>query len=254
MIELGLKIWSTNDYYVSDAVRLYEEGWCQYIELYSVPKSFQTCFHIWEGIKHIPFIIHAPHSQSGLNFAKSDCKKQNLSYAREAIEFANLLSASYIIFHPGTDGDLNETIQQIQEIWDPRIVIENKPYWGVDGTILCNGYTPEQIQLVIQKAKTGFCLDIGHAICAANALKQEPFAFISEFMTLNPQMFHLCDGDFISLYDQHLHLGKGNFPLKKIIESFPKSCKLSLETPKDYQNKLSDFEDDVTYLQNCLKI
>ncbi len=40
-MKYGLKLWSTNDYYISEAIRLYKEGFYNYIELFIVPDSLK---------------------------------------------------------------------------------------------------------------------------------------------------------------------------------------------------------------------
>ena len=60
MHKLGLKLWSINtDYYYDEAIRLYNDGIFDYIELYVVPNSTET-IDKWKKI-NIPFSLHAPH-------------------------------------------------------------------------------------------------------------------------------------------------------------------------------------------------
>ena len=42
---------------------------------------------------------------------------------------------------------------------------------------------------IIDTAKCGFCLDVGHAVCSANSQKKEAYSFLRELSTLKPQMF-----------------------------------------------------------------
>ena len=71
MYKLGLKLWSINtDYYYDEAIRLYNDGVFDYIELYVLPDSFDT-IKKWEKLK-IPFTVHAPHFNQGINLADYD--------------------------------------------------------------------------------------------------------------------------------------------------------------------------------------
>jgi len=254
MYKIGLKLWSTNKQYVHEAQRLFDQGFCNYIELFAVPDSFDEHIKLWAGLK-IPYIIHAPHSAVGLNLANKDAREQNKVLINETLKYADALSASTIIFHSGGNGNIDETIYQLKEINDSRITIENKPYLGspvrgVSG--LCNGYSSEEIKKIIEQVGTMFCLDMGHAIYAANALNVDSMEYLKQFMLLSPQMFHLADGDWMGKYDHHKHLGKGDFPLKDILVLLPSDAVISLETPHAFADRLDDFDDDVRYLRNIL--
>ena len=135
---------------------------------------------------------------------------------------------------------------------DSRIVVENKPYFTVDQSAVCNGHAPEQLQKVMQEANVGICLDMGHAICAANALKEEPLGFIKRFIALAPTMYHLTDGDFHSTIDSHQHFGQGSFPLKEILSLIPSGSVVTNEAVKDSKVNLNDVIEDVSRLKAYL--
>ena len=132
MCKLGLKIWSINLSYINDAMRLYEQGFCQYIELFAVPGTYNDVAQKWANLK-IPCVIHAPHFKQGLNFAQKKSFDLNKKLAAEALLFADRLNSEFVIFHPGADGDIHQTLEQIKKIFDNRMVIENKPYFSLDG-------------------------------------------------------------------------------------------------------------------------
>ena len=239
MINIGLKLWSTNSNYIEEAKRLHNSGVYSYIELYVIPNSLDNV-SMWENL-NIPFIIHASHFKDGVNLAKKECKTKNMAAAKEAIEFANILNAKHIIFHPGIAGDIKETVVQLNEINDKRILIENKPYFIEMDSSICNGATIEEIDYVLKNTSASFCLDLGHAICAANAIKVDAMEYIKSFLKFNPKMFHLVDNKYDSVYDKHYHFGQGNYPIKKIIDLLPKECLITLETYKDSNENLEDF-------------
>jgi|SRR3990172_8424783 len=248
MNKLGLKIWSTNVDYINLCNELYNKGVFNYIELYSVPMSFNKYIKFWMNL-NIPYIIHAPHFSGGLNFSLREHQHTNLKLAHQAIHYADKLKATYIIFHPGVGGTYSETIYQIKKINDSRILIENKPYWGLHDE-LCVGHSPEEIKLITEEVRIGFCFDIGHAVCSANAKKIDPMKYINEFNDLDPVMYHLSDGDYSGIHDRHDHFGHGSFPIKDIIKIIRKHTMISIETIKNSFNNLDDFIADIEFLKN----
>lgn len=182
MYKLGLKLWSINtDFYLSEAVKLFKNEVFDYIELYVVPGSSDT-LSSWKDVKKnhgIPFIIHCPHFAHGFNLAKSEKKESNLEIYKQVKNFADELDARYIIFHGGIDGNIEETAAQLASFGEHRALIENKPYVALPnrmGGNFCRGYNPDEIKLVKDIAKCGFCFDFGHAVCAANSLYDRKFA------------------------------------------------------------------------------
>ncbi len=252
MIYFGLKLWSINENYIKEAISLYKQGIYNYIELYTVPDSYNNFIDLWKTLD-IPYIIHAPHYYGGLNLARKENKDKNIRLIGEVIKFADSLKARYIIFHPGVAGDINETVLQLNEIADSRILIENKPYYALKDGLVCNGSSPEEIKFIMEMANVGLCLDMGHAICSANVYKIDPLDYIKGFINLKPMMYHLTDGDYTGLYDSHKHFGIGNLPVKAILDILPLNCYITIETEKNSQDSLSDFVEDIEYLRrvNC---
>lgn len=251
-LKLGLKLWSTNAQYIDDAVRLYREKLYDYIELFVEPGTYRTNKTIWAGI-NIPFIIHAPHYDRGLNLAQRDQSEQNTVLAKEAIAYADLLHADTVIFHPGIEGDTAETARQLRLLRDPRMVVENKPHFGHHG-VLCNGSTPEEISFIMERANVGFCLDVGHAICSANVKAVAPLDYLRKFLTLGPKMFHLTDGHYSGAEDRHDHFGRGDYPLKDILLLLPNARCITVETIKDSPSDLKDFEEDIYFIRNLNRV
>ena len=251
VFRLGLKLWSNNDNYVKEAVRLFEKGVYQYIEIYMLPGTEQKMVDMWRGLD-IPYVVHAPHFLAGLNLAKMEQQESNFKLINETRIFADELSAENIIVHPGIAGDIKETAKQIKEINEPRLIVENKPYYALVDDLICNGSTSEEIEFVMKEAGIRFCLDIGHAFCAARGLKKEPMEFLEGFLNLKPEMFHLTDGDYESVYDRHYHIGKGNYDIKSIMKLIPQSKRITVETVKDSKESLADFEADIVYLKRAI--
>jgi endonuclease IV len=63
-------------------------------------------------------------------------------------------------------------------------------------------------------------------------------------------MFHLSDSHFNGTIDNHLHIGKGDYNFKSILNLLPKDAIVTLETPKNSLIDLSDFEEDVMALNS----
>ena len=252
MYKIGLKLWSINtDYYYDEAIRLYNDGIFDYIELYVVPNTLDT-LDKWKKL-NIPFVIHCPHFAHGFNLAKADKKENNRKIFDEVQKFADELKAKYIVVHGGIDGNIEETAKQFAALNDSRALIENKPYIALPnrmGGNFCRGYNTEEIKKVIDTANCGFCLDFGHAICAANSLKQEIYSYVEEFIKLKPNMFHLTDiDDITSEYDSHPHIGTGQLDIKRILKLIPHGKNITVETIKNSNENLDDFIGDVKWIK-----
>jgi len=246
-IKLGLKAWSVNLGLIEAAQREYDNGKLDYVELFCVPGSFLQTWEKWSKTT-FPIIVHAPHSIAGLNFAKSGMIKQNAELTAESYKFADKLSAKYVIFHPGTDGKIEETKRQIKKFYDPRMVIENKPFRGIDGTT-CIGSTPDEIKFLREDTGIKFCLDFGHAISSSNSHKKDPFDMIKEFISICPVVFHLVDGDYRSELDNHFMYGKGTFPLIKIIDFLPAGSLVTDEAKRGQPDSIDDFLIDRLWME-----
>lgn len=252
MFKLGLKIGSKDTQYTDEILEYYDKGVFQYIELFAIPGTYNDTISYWKQF-NIPFGIHAPHSAAGLNLANVANRKTNEPKIAESIRFADELKAKYIIFHSGTNGMPGEVVAQLTPFADERFLIENKPIRGLDGST-CVGSVYGDLNLIIDGIGKGcgFCLDFGHAICAANTLKKEPLAFINELCKLNPRVYHLTDGDYQSELDSHLHYGAGSFPLKQLLALIPDGGNVTNEAKRFNNTTLSEFEEDTKILQKYI--
>ena len=248
ILQFGLKLGSINVNHTEDILSFYQDGYFHYIELFAVPESFNNTIEYWKKFL-LPIIIHAPHSFVGMNLSLTEERENNKKKIEETFQFADTLKSDNIIFHSGVDGNINEMISQLHPYIDSRCLIENKPMRGLNDE-KCLGSMPEEIRYILNELHAGFCFDFGHAICAANSLKIEPLGFINEFMTFNPCMYHLTDGDYTSEHDSHLHYGKGTFPLKELLKIIPNEAKVTNEAKHNSDNDLNDFKDDFLYFKN----
>lgn len=253
----GLKLWSSNWFYLKPASELYVEGVFDYAELYVVPGTSQDFLEQWKEAK-FPFFLHAPHSYSGLNFALKKFETANRTLITEVESFRIALNAGLTIFHPGTGGTIEETIRQIKTFKGEfpglfkSAVIENKPKLGLNGEF-CIGASAEEMKQILHETGLGFCLDFGHAVCYAAWKGVGYESILDQFLELQPSIFHLSDGDMNSAIDRHLNFGKGNFELEAMVSRIPSNACISIETPKETGADLRDFETDVTYLRNVCR-
>ncbi len=255
-MNIGLKLWSTNlEYYAKEALRLYEQGYCSYVELYAVPGTFDETAVAWKNL-NIPYTLHCPHFAHGFNLGKTKQRDNNRKEFDEVRKFADLLNVDNIIIHGGIDGEAEETAKQLKDLNEPRALIENKPYKAVPVIApgkTCVGYSPEQIELIKGVSGCGFCLDFNHAICAANSFKLDYIDYLKDFMKLKPDMFHLSDlPDEKTEYDGHFHLGEGQIDLKSLAQFMKKDSKVSLETAKNSRTSLEDFIKDSEYYSRLM--
>jgi len=253
MYKRGLKLWSVNtDFYYDEAIRLYQEDIYDYIELYVVPDTLDK-LQKWKKLR-IPFIIHNAHFAQGFNLARKEKESENRKIYEQTKQYADELNGEYIIFHGGSDGNIRETAIQLAMFNEPRALIENKPFAAlikIMGGSYCRGYNVDEIKLVMDTAGCGFCLDFGHAVCAANSLGEDIYEYCKNFLQLNPKMFHLTDlEDITSPCDSHLHLGNGQLDIYKILSMIPDNSKITFETDKNSKENLEDFKEDMKYIQD----
>ena len=256
-VHIGIKVWSQNTVYIPHLQKLSKGGHCDFVEIYVGVKAEQEEGRRWRNLD-IPVRLHAPHSYGGFNPADN----QGIEFKQQALqrleEFRQLLEPASIIFHPGTEGPLQESIrqyklfkQQFPEMFKAAF-IENKPSIGPKQET-CRGDSVEEIQPLMQAIGFGFCLDFGHAACRAAWAKKSWHQVIEDFMRLRPQLFHISDGDIRSPIDKHRHLGAGSFPLKQMLDFLPQDAFLTLETPHDHEDNLDDFPKEADFIRNLLK-
>lgn len=260
-MKIGLKLWSVNtDAYLREARRLYAEKVFDYLELYVVPGTLET-LPLWNALReemNLPFIIHAPHSFHGVNLADAANSAANKKSFDETKRFADILGAGKIIVHGGwrpEDGEpaaaVAQLIAQLKSLADERLLIENKPYLPI-GNLPRRlvGSTPGEIRSILAASGCGFCLDIGHAVASANAHGAGWRAWLADFLSLKPAMFHLSDIQSGSKIDQHLHFGIGTLPLAEVVSMLPRDASVSIETKRDSTDNLNDFAKDAECLRN----
>lgn len=255
MNKIGLKLWNINtDFYLNEANKLYQNGIFDYIELYVVP-GYTNKINNWKKLS-IPFDIHAPHFAHHMNLSKKEFKEANYDKYKEVKLYADELNAKVIVFHGGSGGDYKETARQLADFNDNRILIENKPFQPLAFVKepYYVGAKYEELKYIIDNAHCGFCLDIGHAICAANSFHIEPYSYIEKLVTLNPLRVHLSDIHTDTTLDEHLNYGLGNLDFEKIIRLLPTDINITIETNKKSKDNLDDYKKDAEFLKNIIKM
>lgn len=235
-MKFGLKLWSINTDLIDQAVRLIDEKIFDYIELFVIPDTSISPFMV-----DVPYIIHIPHHKFGVNTGDAAKKEYNVQKVNESITWANELDAKYLILHAGT-GKMEHARCLLKEISESRLLIENMPGIGPNGEKMI-GYSPEQMKDLISGGNRGLCLDFGHAVKAAITLKLRYKDVIDDFLKLQPQLFHISDGELENEKDSHLDIGSGSFDMKYFKNCIKnnKSKLITLETPRN--NPLSLDED-----------
>jgi deoxyribonuclease IV len=249
-MNIGLKLWSTSATYIPHAKELFAAGIYEYIELFTVPGTHKEYLPAWSALD-IPYVLHAPHSLGGMNPSIRDDREKNFAIVGEVERWRERLHPRYVIFHPGINGTLAETEHQFKtfsehfpDMWRISLV-ENKPLAGLNGE-QCLGSTRSELEKLIKNVKMGFCLDFGHAICAAFSHDVDKLEFIRSLLALHPAMFHLSDGHYGREEDEHLNIGSGEYDIKMLLSMIPENSMVSLETHKSSKTDLNDFKKDVS--------
>ncbi|MDD4556269.1 MAG: TIM barrel protein [Alphaproteobacteria bacterium] len=258
MRKYGAKFWSKNILNTPEIIEEIsiktKEGIFDFVEIFAFNNTFDdTAKKLHSLFKDVHVNIHASHGTFDFNPSLKQAFQENLKQFNEAQKFADLFHSEVIVTHPGFDDSenaLEETIRQFNLFNDKRLTVENLPRHSFYDNHLTTfqGSTPEEISQIMRETNCNFCLDFSHAICAANSLKAKPFDFLSAFANYAPDVYHICDGTFDKEEDEHLHIGKGDYPLKKIVEEFSaQDAMLTLETGK-YPSAI-DWEEDVRKLR-----
>jgi endonuclease IV len=217
--------------FVDQILKIVRDGIYDFVQLIVFSDSYNDTHTIIRGkMQNIRTVIHAPFYD--IDTGNRDLPENNLHKLKDAQKFADLLCSDIIILHPGRgDGEeyLCETIRQFQMINDSRIVVENLPY-NPHGHVL-HGSSPENIKQIIDETRCKFCFDFAHAICSANSFGRDAYDDFAKYNELQPVLYHLSDGDFSEIVDEHLHLGLGNYNIAKILKEFTsENSKIVLET------------------------
>jgi endonuclease IV len=247
MIKYGIKLWNVNTDLFAEARSLMEKGVNDLIELYILPGEIN--YSELSKLKGFKVEIHCPHS--GHEFDIFKIQKEQIDFFNKQIKkVADYFDSEFIIVHAGQGDDNIIFKEKINKIKDKRILIENKPYMGINKEI-CYGYSLEQLKFV-KECGYEICLDIGHAIKSAKSQNLDYKEFLKILIKeLKPLYYHVSDGDYNTDLDEHMNLGEGNYDLqwikKEIEKSKEKNTYIIFEVPKDKSNLGNDIRDIIYY-------
>ena len=250
MIKYGIKIWSINEDWFTEAIILCKKNQIDFVELYLVPDKIPESVKKFKGIE---MQIHAPHSSHGFNIFKFNQEKINF-FQEQVVKTANLLNAQNIIVHAGVGEDKLIFMKNIKLISNNRLLIENKPKVGLNNE-LCFGHSLDQLVFIRNKCGLKICLDFGHAIKSAASEKTNyKDSLINLLGILKPTYFHLSGGYYDNEQDEHLNLFEGNIDgnwIKNKLEKLSKNndIRLVFETPKVGNNLDNDLK-NIEYFKN----
>ncbi len=194
-------------------------------------------------------VVHIAHFDSGVNFSDSTRREINLSALEKALEIADHFKSKKIIFHPELIEHNSCSVDNLVEFIitnnDSRLMIENMPFSSEELEHMCRNC--EEINEVILKTGTGFCLDFTHASEYAARMAMDSDKLISEMLSLNPKHFHLSDTDLSKVFDHnynetHLNLGAGNMNMELIKRIIPINSEVTIETPQNLQEQIREIE------------
>ncbi len=249
-LKIGLKLWSINHNWFSEAVELFKKKEFDFIELYAVPGTYSPNQLAILKEAGIPVNIHASVEEQGLNLMLEN--EKNLEIFSEVRKFADFFGSEYIVTHPGIGTDKEVLLRNLKRMDDPRLVIENVPRKSVFRDEPVYGYTYDMLQEILARSGKGFCLDFSHAIKSAKSQGIDAKDFILKLMTLKPKVFHLTGGYLNTEIDEHLNLDEGDFDLqfiRQILKNEPKG--VVMETPKSGYGLENDLK-NINYFKKII--
>jgi len=195
-----------------------------------------------------PIIIHAEHTEFGINNADVNLEQKNLNSLNFARIMADKNNSNIIIVHPGilienSNCSKEQAVKIISSLRDKRFILENMPSVDSDKNFNHLGSSPEEIEELLNATGVGFCLDIGHAYLYSLSSKRNFEEIFEKFLELKPKHFHVCgvglkNGNWID----HLPLHKSQVDFKKYIQKLPKDATITLEVSKDIEETKKDLE------------
>lgn len=242
-INVGIKI-STKNFNLLPEIYLNDKI-IDFIEIILDPEFTTKDIRIIKSLE-MPYAIHFPNSNNGIDFGDLTKNKENIEFIDRINQYKNKLSdlkpICYII-HPES-GDIELSIVNIQKFKIEPLALENMPILGIHGEKML-GYDANSLNLYfkcIEKLK--FCFDINHAIKAAISMKRDYLLFIKEILEFKkPILFHISGGNLNIETDEHLALDEGKYNLskiKKVLLKYKHNVNLTFETPRNYENKIND--------------
>ena len=253
-IEFGIKI-SIKNFDLLPEIYLNTDI-IDFIEIILDPKFKPKDIEIIKNLK-LPYAIHFPNSNNGIDFGDKRSEKQNNNYIRKINQnYEKLMDLSPIcyIIHPES-GDIGLSIENIKKLKIKPLALENMPKTSlIEGELL--GYDSITLEKYFKEIESlEFCLDINHAIKASISKGIGYLDMLKELINLRePILFHIAGGNFNVEVDEHLHLDAAEYDVYKIKQflfDYEKSIKLTFETPRNYKKKIEDDLRNMRYFINA---
>lgn len=242
---LGLKLWSNNpSSWFAQAVALAHQGVIDAVELYTLPG--QVDLTQVAALKSIPVVLHAAHEGHGFNVSTLTAAEIE-RFRREVSGTADFFGSPTIVVHAGIGHSDDQYAEQLAKLREPRIIVENMPYWGLHRE-RCYGFSLPQLTFIRRTMDRQLCLDFGHAVKSAGTQGLDYKQFITAIIAqLKPSYFHLSDGNMAKDTDEHLSLGDGNYDLpwlKKQLDAVAaqRDTTVIFEVPKNGVDLQNDVE------------
>lgn len=203
----------------------------------------------------IPYAIHLPTSNEGIDFGNSKQDTENIKFISKLENYhkslCKLNPLCYII-HPESC-DKNHSLKNLLKLKLTPLAIENMPFKGINGEKMI-GYNVEDLSYFFKKiSDLQLCFDINHAIKAAISLKKQIFPFLNNFLKFkNPIIFHIADGNIDEEYDNHLSINKGDYDIKAIKNMLKKLnyiVNLTFETPRNSKENIIEYIENILNFQ-----
>ena len=126
----------------------------------------------------------------------------------------------------------------LEKVGDERFVLENLLLENKGKRHLCA--TPGEMGELAERTGLSICLDLSHSVITSLCMGKGPLDVFKGFLAMKPRYYHMCDGRVGEKEDMHLHLGKGNFPLREVKKMLPSGAEVCLEVPTDLEGMLKD--------------
>ncbi|NCB49898.1 MAG: hypothetical protein EOM53_04405 [Alphaproteobacteria bacterium] len=270
--KLGAKIFTKNvetqKSFVLDIIQNIREGIFDYLEVYAFPEAYTDevrSFLIKNLADDVPVIVHAAHLGHGFNPSDKEQRPRMRTLFAEAQRIADDFKAPFIVTHTGVsrqEGGFEEVLHQFKSFNDPRLAVENTTYysgkpkgmtdeeaskvWGIS-----LGCTPSLIAKIKQEVGCHFCLDFSHLKCSANTRKADKTEDLKAFCALNPDMLHICDGEWNGTEDAHFHLGDGDFDIPRMLSFVPNAeIPMTIETGQKPETETTPWIKDAEFLRS----
>ena len=253
MIKIGLKFGISACAYLEPARLLRERNGFDFLELFVNGPFNAVMADTWKSFQ-VPIVLHAPHSAAGMNPALPELFEANRVKIRDVADWSAALNPRSIVYHGGSVGTIEETGRQLSLLKKEypaafrNGLIENKPVKGL-GKEKCLGTDRNELKYLMETVGLGFCLDFGHALCAAVSLKCDASEYFQTLRELKPELYHLSDSFQGAETDSHLHLGQGNLDIADLVRQIPENGWVTLETLKSNSDNLDDFVQDAEFVR-----